>query len=50
MYESEERGCEESVELYAVYMRERGGWGRGGSVNMNFVYYKYGVDDFITAE
>ena len=30
-HESEERGHGESVGLYAVYMRERGGWGRGGS-------------------
>ena len=29
-HESEERGREESVGLYAVCMRERGGWGRGG--------------------
>ncbi len=31
-HESEERGREESVGLYAVCMRERGGWGRGGCV------------------
>ena len=28
-HESEERECGESVGLYAVYMRERGGWGAG---------------------
>ncbi len=29
-HESEECGRGESVGLYVVYMRERGGWGRGG--------------------
>ena len=29
-HESEERGREESVGLYVVSMRERGGWGREG--------------------
>jgi hypothetical protein len=28
-HESEDRGREESVGLYAVCIRERGGWGRG---------------------
>ncbi len=27
---SEERGCGQSVGLYVVYIRERGGLGRGG--------------------
>jgi hypothetical protein len=41
-HESEERGREESVGLYAVCMRERGGWGREGCGNCNLfvVYYK----------
>ena len=30
VHESEECGSEESVGLYAVCKRERGGWGRGG--------------------
>jgi hypothetical protein len=29
-HESEEDGCGESVGWYAVCIRERGGWGRGG--------------------
>ncbi len=42
--EREERGCGEGVGLYAVYMRERGGRGRGefsflGSVI--FFFYKF---------
>ncbi len=31
-HESEDRGRGESVGLYVVYLRERGGLGRGGSV------------------
>ena len=33
-HESEERGREESVGLYAVCKRERGGWGRGGCATL----------------
>jgi hypothetical protein len=29
-HESEDHGCGESVGWYVVYMRERGGWVRGG--------------------
>ncbi len=44
-HESEERGREESVGLYPVWMCERGGWGRGGCgfrsvISFMFVYYE----------
>ncbi len=39
-HEIEERGHGESVGLYAVYMHERGGWGRGGRAHFhkNFLF------------
>ncbi len=32
-HESEERGCGESVGLYVVYIRERGGWDGEGEIS-----------------
>ena len=37
-HESEDRGRGESVGLYAVYMHERGGGGRGGCGLRNVIY------------